>query len=155
MATNHGATPIGTVPIDPAGDSIYLDRNAPFGGSGLISSMRDYDRFLAMLMGEGALGRTRIMKRETAILGMSNLVHPDTEMQSWVKGQGFGAGGRVRIAPGPNGEGIGTFGWGGAASTIAWVDRTRGIRASGWSQIVTRGDDVFSSGFGEAVYASL
>ena len=49
----------------------------------------------------------------------------------------------------------GTFGWGGAASTIAWVDRTRGIRASGWSQIVTRGDDVFSSGFGEAVYASL
>lgn len=155
FTTNHGATPIGTVPIDPAGDSIYLDRNAPFGGSGLISSMRDYDRFLAMLMGEGALGRTRIMKRETAILGMSNLVHPDTEMQSWVKGQGFGAGGRVRIAPGPNGEGIGTFGWGGAASTIAWVDRTRGIRASGWSQIVTRGDDVFSSGFGEAVYASL
>lgn len=155
FTTNHGATPIGTVPIDPAGDSIYLDRNAPFGGSGLISSMRDYDRFLAMLMGEGALGRTRIMKRETAILGMSNLVHPDTQMQSWVKGQGFGAGGRVRIAPGPNGEGIGTFGWGGAASTIAWVDRTRGIRASGWSQIVTRGDDVFSSGFGEAVYASL
>lgn len=155
LTTNHGATPIGTIPIDPAKDSVYLDRSAPFGGSGLVSSMRDYDRFLAMLMGEGALGRTRIMKRETARLAMSNLVHPKTEMQSYVKGQGFGAGGRVTIAPGPNGEGVGTFGWGGAASTIAWVDRTRGIRASGWSQIMTGGTDVFSTGFGKAVYASL
>lgn len=155
LTTNHGATPFGTVPIDPAKDSIYLDRSAPFGGSGLVSSMRDYDRFLAMLMGEGAFGGTRIMKRETARLAMSNLVHPNTEMQSYVKGQGFGAGGRVTIAPGPDGEGVGTFGWGGAASTIAWVDRARGIRASGWSQIMTGGNDRFSSGFGKAVYASL
>lgn len=155
LTTNHGATPKGTVPIDPGKDSIYLDHIPPFGGSGLVASMRDYDRFLAMLMGEGALGGTRIMKRETALLGMSNLVHPKTEMQSFVKGQGFGAGGRVTIAPGPNGEGVGTFGWGGAASTIAWVDRVRGIRASGWSQVMTGGNDVFSTGFGKAVYASL
>ena len=59
--------------------------------------------------------------------------------------------------PGPNGEGIGTYGWGGAASTIAWVDRARGIRASGWSQIfgTPPAGDIFSAGFGKAVYASL
>ena len=155
LTTNYGALPFGTVPIDPGHDSIYLDKAPPFGGSGLVSSMRDYDRFLAMLMGEGALGKTRVMKRETAIMGMSNLVHPNTEMQSFAKGQGFGAGGRVTLVPGPNGEGVGTFGWGGAASTIAWVDRTRGIRGSGWAQVMTAGGDVFASGFGKAVYDSL
>jgi CubicO group peptidase (beta-lactamase class C family) len=155
LATNHGDTPSGTVPIDPAADSVFLDTFPPYGGSGLVSSMRDYDRFLAMLMGEGALGRTRIMKRETALLGMSNLVHPKTEMQGYVAGQGFGAGGRVTLVPGPNGEGVGTFGWGGAASTIGWVDRSRGLRGSGWTQIMTGGADRFTGGFGKAVYASL
>jgi CubicO group peptidase (beta-lactamase class C family) len=157
LSTNHfslnGTT---TIPIDPGSQSIYLDKPPmPFGGAGLVSSMRDWDRFLAMLMGEGALGDTRIMKAETARLAMSNLVHPDTKMESFVKGQGFGAGGRVTIVNDPQGSGIGTFGWGGAASTIGWVDRTRGLRASGWTQIMTQGDQPFTTAFGKAVYASL
>jgi CubicO group peptidase (beta-lactamase class C family) len=156
LTDNHAQTPFGPFVIDPAKDSVYMDKPAfAFGGAGLVSSMRDFDRFLAMLMGEGALGQTRIMQRETARLAMSNLVHPDTEMGSFVKGQGFGAGGRVTIANDPQGSGIGTFGWGGAASTIAWVDRTRGIRASGWSQIMTQGDQPFTTGFGKSVYAAL
>lgn len=155
LTANYAATPIGTFPVDPAATSIFLEKPAfPFGGAGLVTTMRDYDRFLAMLMGEGALGQTRVMKAETAKLAMSNLVHPDTKMESFVKGQGFGAGGRVTIAPGPNGEGVGTFGWGGAASTIAWVDRTRNIRASGWTQILAQ-PQRFVEEFGKAVYASL
>jgi CubicO group peptidase (beta-lactamase class C family) len=135
LTTNYFQAPFGAFPIDPGNDSVYFDKPAfPFGGAGLVSSPRDYDRFLAMLMGEGAIGSTRIMKRETAQLAMSNLVHPDTKMESFVTGQGFGAGGRVTLNAGKNGEGVGTFGWGGAASTIGWVDRTKGIRASGWSQ---------------------
>lgn len=156
LTDNHAETPFGAFLIDPARDSVFLDKPAfPFGGAGLVSSMRDFDRFLAMLMGEGALGQTRIMKRETALLAMSNLVHPDTEMTSFVKGQGFGAGGRVTIRNDPAGSGIGTFGWGGAASTIAWVDRTRGIRASGWAQIMTPGEQRFTTGFGKSVYSAL
>jgi CubicO group peptidase (beta-lactamase class C family) len=156
FTTNHFALPTGPFPIDPGNDSIFSDKPPLiFGGSGLVSSMRDYDRFLAMLAGEGALGKTRIMKRETAIAAMSNLVGPDTKMESFATGQGFGAGGRVTINPGANGEGLGTFGWGGAASTIAWVDRTRKIRASGWSQIMTQGGQPFTTEFGKTVYASL
>lgn len=156
FTSNYAATPIGTFQIDPGMDSIYSDAPAfPFGGAGLVTSMRDYDRFLLMLMGEGAVGQTRIMKAETARLAMSNLVHPDTKMESFVKGQGFGAGGRVTIAQSPNGEGIGTFGWGGAASTVAWVDRANNLRASGWTQIMTSGDQPFTTSFGKAVYASL
>lgn len=156
LTTNHFALPTGPFPIDPGPESVFLEKPAfPFGGAGLVSSMRDYDRFLAMLMGEGALGKTRIMGKLAANTGMSNLVGPDTIMESFVKGQGFGAGGRVTIKSGVNGEGVGTFGWGGAASTIGWVDRTRGLRASGWSQIMTRGEQPFTTDFGKAVYASL
>lgn len=156
LTTNYFQAPFGAFPIDPGSDSVYLDKPAfPFGGAGLVSTPRDYDRFLAMLMGEGAIGGTRIMKAETAKLAMSNLVHPDTKMESFVKGQGFGAGGRVTLNPGKNGEGVGTFGWGGAASTIGWVDRTRGIRASGWSQIMTMGEQPFTDGFSKSVYESI
>ncbi len=155
LTSNYFASPFGAFEIDTGDDSIYLDKPAfPFGGAGLVSSMRDYDRFLAMLMGMGALGQTRIMKAETARIAMSNLVHPDTIMESFVKGQGFGAGGRVTIADDPQGSGVGTYGWGGAASTIAWVDPTRGIRASGWAQIMTRGEQPFTLDFGKAVYAN-
>jgi CubicO group peptidase (beta-lactamase class C family) len=155
LTSNYFAAPFGAFELDPGADSIYFDKPAfPFGGAGLVSSMRDYDRFLAMLMGQGALGQTRIMKKETARIAMSNLVHPDTIMESFVKGQGFGAGGRVTIADDPQGSGIGTYGWGGAASTIAWVDPVRGIRASGWAQIMTRGDQPFTKDFGVAVYAN-
>ncbi len=153
---NYAATPFGTFPVDPANDSVYLDKPPfPFGGAGIVSSMRDYDRFLAMLMGKGAIGKTRVMKPETASLAMSNLVHPDTVMDGFVRGQGFGAGGRVTIATDPQGSGIGAFGWGGAASTIAWVDPTRGIRASGWVQLMAPGQETFTAGFGKSVFASL
>jgi CubicO group peptidase (beta-lactamase class C family) len=156
LTTNYFGAPFGTFPIDPGNDSVFFDKPAfPFGGAGLVTSPRDYDRFLAMLMGEGAIGDRRIMKVETARLAMSNLAPPGARMESFVKGQGFGAGGRVTIAPRDNGEGLGTFGWGGAASTIGWVDRTRGIRASGWSQIMTMGNQPFTESFGKAVYQSL
>jgi CubicO group peptidase (beta-lactamase class C family) len=156
LTTNHVSTPIGAFPIDPGNDSIYLDKPPfPMGGTGLVCSMRDYDRFLAMLAGMGAAGKTRIMKPETARLAMSNLVHPNTIMESFVKGQGFGAGGRVTIVDDPQGSGIGTFGWGGAASTIGWVDPTRGIRASGWSQIMTQGEQMFVSAFTKSIGASV
>lgn len=155
LTTNYVGGPFGAFPVDPGNDSCYFDPIAPFGGSGLVTSMRDYDRFLAMLMGKGSLGQTRVMSATTASHAMSNLVHPDTKMDGFVKGQGFGAGGRVTITDDVRGSGIGTFGWGGAASTIAWVDPARGIRASGWTQIMIGENAPFPDGFGKAVYAGL
>lgn len=153
LTTNYFGAPFGTFPMDPGKDSVFLDKPAfPFGGAGLVSSPRDYDRFLAMLMGEGAVGGARIMQTQTAKLAMSNLVPDGTRMESFVTGQGFGAGGRVTISPRDTGEGIGTFGWGGAASTIGWVDRTRGVRASGWSQIMTMSKQPFVEDFSKSVY---
>jgi CubicO group peptidase (beta-lactamase class C family) len=158
LTTNYGVSPFGKIPIDAGKDSIYLDKPPfPFGGAGLVSSARDYDRFLRMLAGYGAIGRTRIMKTETAKLGMSNLLPAGFDTaKTLLNGQGFGAGGRVTIsATDPLAASIGTYGWGGAAATIAWVDPTKGVRASGYAQFMPDGSMPFRTDFGKAVYSSL
>lgn len=155
LTDNHVLLGGTTILIDPGKSSIYLDKPAfPFGGAGLVTSPRDWDRFALMLMGDGAIGRTRIMKPETVRWGMSNLLHPDVEMTGYAKGQGFGAGGRVTINRGVNGEGIGTFGWGGAASTIWWVDRASNVRASGWIQLMEQGGQSFPTALAKAIYGT-
>ncbi|MBB5686096.1 serine hydrolase domain-containing protein [Sphingobium boeckii] len=157
LTTNYFALPTGSFPVDPGATSIYLDKPAfPFGGAGLVSSARDYDRFLAMLMGMGKIGGKRIMKPETAKLGMSNLLPDGADTTgTFADGQGFGAGGRVVMKETPGGAGIGTFGWGGAAATIAFVDPKRGIRASGFAQYMPDAAFGFPTDFSKSVYASL
>ncbi len=155
FTTNYISLTGPAIPIDPGKDSVYLNKPAfPFGGAGLVTSPRDYDRFALMLMGEGAIGRTRIMKPETARWGMSNLVHPDTEIGSFIKGQGFGAGGRVTINPSPTGEGIGSYGWGGAAGTNWGVDRVKGVRQSAWIQLMGSSGRSFGNQVAKAAYQS-
>jgi CubicO group peptidase (beta-lactamase class C family) len=158
LTTNYGVSPFGKFPIDPGKDSIYLDKPPfPFGGAGLVSSARDFDRFLLMLAGLGAVGRTRLMTTETAKLAMSNLLTSGIDTsKTLLKGQGFGAGGRVTIsATDPLGASVGTYGWGGAAATVAWVDPTRSIRAGGYAQYMPDEALPFRTDFGKAVYASL
>ena len=133
LATNYA--PVGGIllPLDPAATSIYLDQPAfPFGGAGLVSSARDYDRFLHALMNEGILDGARILSPETARLAMSNLL-PDAvdTTGTMANGAGFGAGGRVSLATSP--EGAGTYGWGGAAGTIAFVNSRRALRFGGFA----------------------
>jgi CubicO group peptidase (beta-lactamase class C family) len=154
LTDNHFLLGGTAIPIDPGKTSVYLDKPAfPFGGAGLVCSPRDFDRFLLMLMGEGAVGRVRILRPETARLAMSNIMPEGAIAEGLIKGQGFGAGGRVSINKGPNGEGIGSFGWGGAASTIGWVDRASNVRASGWVQLITQGGQQFPIDLAKVVYA--
>ncbi|HEX8446005.1 MAG TPA: serine hydrolase domain-containing protein [Sphingomonas sp.] len=128
LATNYGVGKNGLKPLDPGPTSVYAHPAAfPFGGAGLVSSARDYDRFLLMLLGEGAIGRTRILAPATARLAMSNLLPANAILPAdfgGPDGGGFGAGGRVSL----RGPGAGTFGWAGAAGTIGWVDRRRALR---------------------------
>lgn len=133
LVTNYAPFGGALIPIDPAATSIYRDAPSfPFGGAGLVSSARDYDKFLAMLLGEGALGRTRILSAETARLAMSNLLPDGVDTaNTFVDGQGFGAGGRVTLASAPGGAG--GFGWGGAAGTVGFVHRGLGLRFGGYA----------------------
>jgi CubicO group peptidase (beta-lactamase class C family) len=96
------------------------------GGGGLVSSARDYARFMAMLLHEGQLEGVRVLKPETARTMMSNLMEPGVIAHTTYGDSGQGAGGLSKIIAKPGGEGLGTYGWTGASNTEAWVDRANG-----------------------------
>lgn len=123
LTTNYGIVNGAPVPIDPARASIYLDEPAfPFGGAGLVSSPRDYDRFLAMLAGLGALEGRRVMSERAVRVGTSNLLPAGVSTEgTFAAGSGFGAGGR---------SSDGNYGWGGAAGTVAFANVNSGLRGN-------------------------
>jgi len=155
LATNYAPFAGALIPIDPADNSVFTDPPAfPYGGAGLVCSARDYDRFLAMLLGKGALDGARVMSEKAALLGMSNLLPESASLAgTWIEGQGFGAGGRVGLGTdaGPKG----TYGWGGAAGTVAFVDNVRGFRASGYTQYMPSDAYPFQQEFPKLVYQDL
>jgi CubicO group peptidase (beta-lactamase class C family) len=134
LTTNYGVLGGTLIPIDPGASSIYLDKpEFAFGGAGLVGSAHDFDRFLMMLAGKGALGGVRLMSEATAMLAMSNLFPDGVDTAgTFIAGHGFGAGGRVSLPGSPGGPG--TFGWGGAAGTIAFVNPLNGLRGAGYAQ---------------------
>lgn len=155
LSSNYAPVGGSLFPVDPAATSIYREAPSfPFGGAGLVSSARDYDRFLAMLLGEGTLGSTRILSAETARLAMSNIMPAGATTEgTFAAGQGFGAGGRVTLPGSREGEGI--FGWGGAAGTIGFVDRRRRVRFGGYANYLPAEAYDFQRRIGEVMYADL
>jgi len=100
-------------------------RNKPVwlsGGGGLVSTARDYARFLIMLAAGGELNGKRLLKTGTVKLMTRNHV-PDKALPIGVGdrriGVGFGLGFSVRMEPhkGDPGSTAGECRWGGAAST--------------------------------------
>ncbi|MGE3692970.1 MAG: serine hydrolase domain-containing protein [Novosphingobium sp.] len=126
LTTNYGV--LGTVfaPIDEGRNSIYLEKPpAPFGGSGLVSSPRDYDRFLRMLAQWGTIGRERVMNELAVRVGTANLLPEGVPGPAMMAPESdFGAGGRVGKGPEK-----GIYGWAGAAGTVGTVDMRGGIRS--------------------------
>jgi CubicO group peptidase (beta-lactamase class C family) len=148
LATNYMTVEGETVAIDPGRSSIYLDSPPfPFGGTGLVSTARDYDRFLSMMLNKGMFEGREIMRPQAVAAGMSNLLPEGADLSSFIwwpdpavqgfgpsaTGSGFGAGGRVSLS-GPD---KGTFSWSGAASTNMFVDPVRNIRASAYINSMT------------------
>lgn len=133
LTDNHGIQNGKIFPIDPGSTSIFLDPPPTlFGGSGLVSTPIDFDRFLAMLVGGGRVGRQRVLERRAVQLGGSNLLPPGAKIAgTWVDGAGSGAGARVGV-----GAKAGVLNWSGAAGTVFHVDLVRGIRIACYVQYV-------------------
>ncbi|MEW4447544.1 serine hydrolase domain-containing protein [Qipengyuania sp. JC766] len=148
LATNYAVFNGSLLPIDPGDSSIYLDTPPfPTGGAGLVSSPRDYDRFLRMLTGYGTIDGRRVMGELAVRVGTSNILPETAQTEgTWVEGEGFGAGGRV----------VGSaYGWGGAAGTAALVDMRLGLRAQLFTQYMPSEAYPIQSTFGELVRQDL
>ena len=133
LTTNYAVVRGVFVPIDEGASSIFLDPPPfPMGGSGLVSSPRDYDRFLRMLAQFGQIDGKRVLAETAVRQGTGNLLPPGVAGPALMSNPAdFGAGGRVGI-----GTEAGIYGWAGAAGTVGMVDMLRGIRSQLFAQFM-------------------
>lgn len=128
FAANYSRSTNGLKVIDAPVDSKFAKQVTLFsGGGGLVSTARDYMRFLRMIEEGGTLGGHQILRRGTVNLMRNNQlpakafpIYFGNEVRY---GTGFGLGFCVRTANtdwDPAGH-VGEYGWGGAASTHYWV----------------------------------
>jgi CubicO group peptidase (beta-lactamase class C family) len=114
----------------------YVDgpRRSFSGGAGLLSTARDYARFLQMLLNGGELGGVRILSPTTVALMTDNHIpHIDRG-----PGMGFGLGFSVRLDVGAAGQpgSVGEFGWGGAYHSTYWVDPVKNLVVVYLTQVI-------------------
>ena len=100
----------------------YADgpRQSFSGGAGLLSTARDYARFLQMLLDGGTLDGVRLLSPTSVDLMTMNHVGDLYR----APGMGFGLGFSIRQDVGAAGApgSVGEFGWGGAYHSTYWVD---------------------------------
>lgn len=114
----------------------YVDgpRQSFSGGAGLLSTTRDYARFLQMLLDDGVLHRTRLLSPTSVAL----MTQDHLGSRAPAPGMGFGLGFSVRLdvgAAGVHGT-VGDFGWGGAYHSTYWVDPVEELVVVYFTQVV-------------------
>src|SRR6056300_324805 len=128
-------------PIDKFDNSPYLKNSSKLfdGGSGLVSNIDDYSKFAEMLLNGGIFNGVRIISEASVDLMSRN--HLSDEILSdgaafGLNGIGFGLTLGNVMDPGVAGtySAEGEFFWGGAASTIFWVDRKNNVTATMMTQ---------------------
>lgn len=114
--------------------SSYIEKPSCYsGGGGLLSTIDDYMKFCNLLQNKGSLNNKNIIGSRTAEFMMSNHLEKDVDLYDIAKGKwgtnigkgvGFSLGGSVILDPIKNMSLISkdSFSWGGAASTLFWVD---------------------------------
>jgi len=108
-------------PDGPRGQGDYVDgpRRSFAGGAGLLSTARDYGRFLEMIRRGGSIDGVRILSPRSVELMTTNQVGT---LHS-ANGLGFGLGFEITERYGANGmDSVGAFGWGGAYGSTYRVD---------------------------------
>ncbi len=138
-----------TVMIDDGGPESPGRRKPTFfsGGGGLTSTLDDYHRFCRMLLGGGELDGTRVLGRKTIEFATRNHLPTGGDLASMGQavfseasfaGIGFGLGFSIVLDPakaqvsGSPGE----YAWGGAASTLFWIDPVEEVIVIGMTQLM-------------------
>jgi CubicO group peptidase (beta-lactamase class C family) len=137
------------------GQGAYVDgpRQAFSGGAGLLSTARDYARFMQALLDGGTLDGVRILSPKTVELMTSNHVGSlENEGRT-----GFGLGFEVVEHLGRAGRygSVGEFGWGGAYYTSYWADPQEQMVALFMAQLLPSGGLDLQGRFRTLVYQSI
>ena len=150
---------------EPAEDGgIQVIENAPVssgprsffhsGGAGLQSTAADYLRFCQMLLNDGELDGVRLLGRKTVELIRMNHISDDWQPLERT-GCGFGLGFAVvtDVAETQVPGSLGTYSWGGLASTTFWIDPVEDLIAILMTQLI--GDSPFHAQFRVLTYQSI
>lgn len=138
--------------LDPGANSVFSGHDFfPMGGTGLVTSPHDYDRFLRMLGNTGKIDGTRVLPEAAVRMGTSDLLpDPSVTQGSFVEGYRFGAAGRLGWAGLEN-----AYGWAGSAGTYGFVDMDSGLRAGLYTQYLPASHYPLSAEFEAAVASDL
>ncbi len=137
------------------------------GGGGLVSTTTDYLRFCEMLLGGGELDGVRILGRKTVELMTANHLPGDGDLEAFAAPGGYGEAGfagmgfglTVAVAKAPTATQVigspGEYMWGGAASTIFWVDPVEDLTAVFMTQLLPSGTFNFRGQLKTLVYPAI
>ena len=132
------AAPVGTG-MQAQGEYVKGPRTSFSGGAGYLSTALDYSKFLQMMLNKGVYNGQRLLSRKSVELMLEN--HIGTKFP-WGKGQGFGLGFSIHLAPGESGimGSVGDFGWGGAYHSVYWADPTEELSVVYFTQLIPAND---------------
>ena len=124
------------------------------GGAGLLSTAGDYLRFCQMMLNDGELDGVRLLGRKTVELITINHISNDWQPLERT-GCGFGLGFAVvtDLADTHTLGSVGTYSWGGLASTVFWIDPMEELIAILMTQLI--GDSPFHAQFRVLTYQSI
>ena len=137
-----------------------------WGGGGLVSSASDYQRFMTMLLRGGELDGVRLVSNRTIELMTRNHLPGDVDLETFAvdsyaepnyAGIGFGLGFSVVIDSAKNKSltSEGSFSWGGAASTLFWVDPAEDLTVGFYTQLLPSGTYPIRRELQQLVYQAL
>jgi CubicO group peptidase (beta-lactamase class C family) len=152
--------------IDDPEKSAYLKEPSFFsGGGGLTGTTADYMRFCEMLRRGGELDGARILGPRTIELMHMNHLKDGKDLAEMAiggfsetanEGVGFGLGFASVIDAVKNGSiAAGDYYWGGAASTIFWVDPKEDLTAVFMTQLMPSGSFNFRGQLKSIIYSSI
>lgn len=141
LATVYRPSPDGRIEAIPESNGMQSQglydkgpRQSFSGGAGLLSTARDYARFLQMTLNGGELDGVRLVSRKTIELMTTNHLG-DIPFRP---GQGFGLGFSIATDLGLRGTlgSVGEYAWAGAYHSIYWVDPKEDLLVVYLTQII-------------------
>jgi len=150
---------------DPATSTYLQPKSFLSGGGGLTSTTADYLRFCEMLRRGGELDGARILGPRTIDLMTKNHLAGGRDLTQMAlgafsetanEGVGFGLGFAMTLSDvEAGGLGEGDYYWGGAASTIFWVDPREDMVAIFMTQVMPSGSFNFRGQLKSIIYSSI